>query len=343
MADASAPAAADASSDPECTVEASAVAAGDAEGCVEEPAELEPSSSTRSTLAPCEPSAPPSAVRRDALSTEESHGDTAPSALTDGPPTSEPFEAAPRFIDAPVADDSPPTHPAVPRSPLSPPSPRAEGTATPVEPPIGAMACARCEQPVARADELLRERYGQLLSSAVFAYELEVLQRDVWVYSATNPGDERFDVCRFGTAGGAHVVVSGRPCAEHSWFPPHYWRVATCPGCRTHLGWAFLAEPDVNAPPCFVGLILTRLRERRVCPSELSSRPLSSLYRSPQSSFLRVLATLFNQDGQHNPAIEQRVLEAVQRLESENEPSFSPGSTSDGDSDYGPVGDGENE
>ena len=51
---------------------------------------------------------------------------------------------------------------------------------------IGAMSCANCDQPVVRADEVITERYGSPLSSAVFAYELEVCDLDAWVYSATS-------------------------------------------------------------------------------------------------------------------------------------------------------------
>ena len=123
-----------------------------------------------------------------------------------------------------------------------------------------AFACASCERPVTLVDEVIVERYGSTLNSHVFAYELEVLDKDVWCYSATNPNDDRFDVCRFGTVNGVHVRVHGSPTAEHSWFPPYLWRMASCPTCAAHLGWAFV-EVDGDAKPVFIGLILTRLKQ----------------------------------------------------------------------------------
>ena len=62
---------------------------------------------------------------------------------------------------------------------------------------IGAMSCASCDQPVVRADEIITERYDSPLSSAVFAYELEVCNYDAWVYSATSASQLAFAVRPF--------------------------------------------------------------------------------------------------------------------------------------------------
>ena len=122
-----------------------------------------------------------------------------------------------------------PTH-AAPEGEGTPPDLQESPSGTPASPEqlLGAMSCAQCDQPVARADELLTECYGSTLSSSVYAYELEVLDADAWVYSATNPGDVRFDVCRFATPKGAHVHVSGRASADHS-RPERLQRVVSPP------------------------------------------------------------------------------------------------------------------
>jgi len=52
-----------------------------------------------------------------------------------------------------------------------------------------------------------------------------------------------------------NVSLIGPPQHEFSWFSGRSWRVATCRGCGTHLGWSFQGQDR------FVGLIRTRLRE----------------------------------------------------------------------------------
>ena len=88
-----------------------------------------------------------------------------------------------------------------------------------------------------------------VMKDAVFSYELDLLGRDdCCVYSATNPGDVRFDVVRVDaqralTAEGfgvrRRVALTGSATPEHSWFPPYCWRMCSCASCLAHLGWGF--------------------------------------------------------------------------------------------------------
>ena len=144
-----------------------------------------------------------------------------------------------------------------------------------------ALCCESCGTAIAKADELLMDR-AAIMDSACFAYELDVLNQEVWAYSATNPGATRFDVIRLAPA--PSVVLTGRPTAEHSWFPPYLWRMAECYGCGEHLGWSFFAadangggtdddvSTDADEQLSFHGLIVTRLRERLVRTAQLQDR-----------------------------------------------------------------------
>ena len=58
------------------------------------------------------------------------------------------------------------------------------------------LVCERCRFPIAGKEELF-EGKANTWSEQVFAYELEVLEKDVWCYSATNPAAARYDVIRF--------------------------------------------------------------------------------------------------------------------------------------------------
>ena len=194
-------------------------------------------------------------------------------------------------------------------------SPQPEATAP-------ALCCANCGSPIALAPDIMAELHP-VMKDAVFSYELDLLGRDdCCVYSATNPGDVRFDVVRVDaqralTAEGfgvrRRVALTGSATPEHSWFPPYCWRMCSCASCLAHLGWGFelpmsllalvsdaaAAAADVTsavpvegagkveigaaAPPrlasprasgCeFLGLILTRLREKRVSRSACSAPP----------------------------------------------------------------------
>ena len=139
------------------------------------------------------------------------------------------------------------------------PSP-AQETSTP------ALVCDSCGMAIVAKDELRMDR-AQTMDSAVFAYELDVLDSEMWSYSATNPGAVRFDVVR---TDAVPLIVTGAPTNEHSWFPPYLWRMAHC-GCGAHLGWSF-SSADADTTALFHGLIVTRLRERRVPAEQLRNR-----------------------------------------------------------------------
>ena len=58
----------------------------------------------------------------------------------------------------------------------------------------------------------------------VSAYELEVLGRDCWCYSATNPNYNRFDVARVAPdLSSSSVKLRGKPTPAHSWFSGLAW------------------------------------------------------------------------------------------------------------------------
>lgn len=151
---------------------------------------------------------------------------------------------------------------------------------------VAALCCAACEAPVASVADVRGARVPRRESDS-YPYQLDVLcdpddpagddgGRDCWVYSATNPHGVRFDVVRLGGGAVRRAHVYGAPTAEHTFFPPHPWRMASCARCGTHLGWLFgqaagpAAGADVEEGP-FLGLILTHLRERRVPASDLDA------------------------------------------------------------------------
>ncbi|XP_062854933.1 uncharacterized protein si:ch211-51h9.7 [Trichomycterus rosablanca] len=61
-------------------------------------------------------------------------------------------------------------------------------------------------------------------------------ERRVAVQLLENPQGFRFEVLSFKQAD----VLKHWPADDHfTWFPGFSWTVATCPRCKTHLGWAF--------------------------------------------------------------------------------------------------------
>ena len=128
---------------------------------------------------------------------------------------------------------------------------------------IPVLCCSRCNIPLAVLEDLLLDRIP-IYSPACFAYELEILGQTIFAYSATNPGDIRFDVIRLSFK--PSVIISSEPSAEHSWFPPYRWQMASCI-CGQHLGWSFLDDDLQNS---FLGIIVTKLTEQEVIASELS-------------------------------------------------------------------------
>lgn len=57
------------------------------------------------------------------------------------------------------------------------------------------LTCASCHAPIVTPPELLAEEVP-VLRGAVYAYRLDMLEKEVTVYSATNTADNRFDVVR---------------------------------------------------------------------------------------------------------------------------------------------------
>lgn len=192
-----------------------------------------------------------------------------------------------------------------------------EATAPPAPPPVvePGLVCASCGATICFAADVLAER-AVVLKEAVFCYDLDVCGReDACVYSATNPGANRFDVVRVdaqrlapaGDTALAAVAVAGDLATAHSWFPPYGWRMASCGTCAAHLGWAFALSRDAlgavdgaaaDGGVEFLGLIVTRLREKRVPRAPrggggAAARPaaLLSLQRR-RSRLLRLLRAL---------------------------------------------------
>jgi hypothetical protein len=57
------------------------------------------------------------------------------------------------------------------------------------------LVCSSCSAPIVTASELIAEEVS-VLRNAVYAYQLDMLDREVTVYSAMNTADHRFDVVR---------------------------------------------------------------------------------------------------------------------------------------------------
>ena len=104
---------------------------------------------------------------------------------------------------------------------------------------IACLLCARCKFPLVTKSDIIADR-ATVWASTVYSYELDVLGEEIWVYSATNPSANRFDVFRCGAGVNANAVVyEDRFSGEHSWFPGYEWSMASCGLCGVHLGWAF--------------------------------------------------------------------------------------------------------
>ena len=228
----------------------------------------------------------------------------------------------------------------------------ASETNHPPQVPPNWLVCSSCSAPILTADELLSDA-AIVLKDAVYAYELEMLDREVKVYSATNTADHRFDVVRAKFDNSVIVpvttravrdereslrlflrhfqiiavnsdadaptqspeqllqdmdplaesndtsqpeedqspvsesasepaepetskrrrltkeVICGRietsftePTDEYTWFPSYSWTCASCAACSEHIGWVFWKQVNGEWEQQFVGLIVTRLREK---------------------------------------------------------------------------------
>ncbi len=109
------------------------------------------------------------------------------------------------------------------------------GQAGVLEQPEGRLLCLACGHPITSRRERIREGGDH-------------------EHTFANPAGYLFRIGCFARAPGC--LLAGQATLEHTWFPGRAWRYALCGGCRTHLGWAFLAGESA-----FYGLILDRLQE----------------------------------------------------------------------------------
>jgi hypothetical protein len=100
--------------------------------------------------------------------------------------------------------------------------------------PDRVLVCASCSHPITRE-------------------EARVSRDGAHVHTRINPHGYVFQLGCFDPADGC--ATEGEATTEHTWFPGHAWRLASCRACAQHLGWRFEGESGV-----FWGLILDRLR-----------------------------------------------------------------------------------
>mmetsp|Transcript_69302 Transcript_69302/g.166155 ORF Transcript_69302/g.166155 Transcript_69302/m.166155 type:complete len:381 (+) Transcript_69302:109-1251(+) len=106
------------------------------------------------------------------------------------------------------------------------------------------LVCESCKMPLVKQAEIIEEKFATW-NAVVWPYELSVLDRESWCYSATNPGNIRFDIVRtLPSVVGRSIDRHGLPSPEHSWFPGFGWCMAHCHLCRKHLGWTFSPNPE---------------------------------------------------------------------------------------------------
>jgi len=108
------------------------------------------------------------------------------------------------------------------------------------------LICENCGMPLVKQAEVIEEKFATW-NMVVWPYELTVLDRESWCYSATNPSNARFDIVRvLPTVVGRSIERRGVPTAEYSWFPGFGWCMAHCQLCRKHLGWTFSPNADAG-------------------------------------------------------------------------------------------------
>lgn len=141
-----------------------------------------------------------------------------------------------------------------------------------MEEDVCVLVCQHCEFPIVEPADVIEEKFPETFKEAVFCYELQLFDKQFWCYSATNPGQHRFDVIR-AKPSSIGIQQHGKFDSSHSWFPGFAWNMAICAVCSEHLGWGFSPWP-ANPPEAplvasFVGLILTKLRERHLPKSHV--------------------------------------------------------------------------
>lgn len=155
------------------------------------------------------------------------------------------------------------------------------------------LVCSKCSRAVTTRNGLVRSQM-ETLASAVYPYELGVLDCTSWCYSVTDSEDGRFDlvctnvgplvkgaspngmfqgfVCSADpSACSANLIcLNTRPESEPAWFPGFVRRPMYCMGCfrPTFLGWACSKETSAHID--FLALVVTSLRERYVDPTRLA-------------------------------------------------------------------------
>jgi hypothetical protein len=99
-----------------------------------------------------------------------------------------------------------------------------------------------------RSERLLCRQCGQVMTSRESVIEIDGASDHVF----ENPHGMVYHVRCFGEAPGA--VTLGAPTNDFTWFRGYTWQIALCGGCRSHVGWAFIADKHR-----FWGLIPGRL------------------------------------------------------------------------------------
>jgi hypothetical protein len=114
---------------------------------------------------------------------------------------------------------------------------------------IQCLLCDTCEMPLCSLSDIILDRVD-VMDSAVYTYELDLLGEDIWVYSATNPSARRFDVVRVSSSmvNMKTVTCEKQFSTEHTWFPPFAWCMCECSSCGRHLGWGFKSDDAGSAP-----------------------------------------------------------------------------------------------
>eukprot|EP00928_Gymnodinium_smaydae_P054184 TRINITY_DN38000_c0_g1_i1.p1 TRINITY_DN38000_c0_g1~~TRINITY_DN38000_c0_g1_i1.p1 ORF type:complete len:390 (+),score=18.13 TRINITY_DN38000_c0_g1_i1:114-1283(+) len=129
------------------------------------------------------------------------------------------------------------------------------------------LICAACGSEVTTRKEL-RTTPITTLRSAVYAYELQVLEETYTCYSAPGSDHARYDVVLTQVPQASTKLMWDpiEPSCDHSWFPGYAWQVVRCSGCTQRplpiLGWQFWPTGTVGTTSGFFALIVTRLRER---------------------------------------------------------------------------------
>ena len=73
---------------------------------------------------------------------------------------------------------------------------------------IAALVCSNCRFPIVLSQSgICPDKFESTMGKAVYAYELDVLDKEAWCYSATNAHDNRFDVIRVTPPGNRTMYV----------------------------------------------------------------------------------------------------------------------------------------